>query len=130
MNYNIKKIISFSLFFMGIIISLIGVSYSYALDINNIEQSGEVNTIQTIKENIVKIKLSFIGDSLLASFKGEKYSGNFQDLLDNNSYSFPYKNVSKIFKEDDIAFFNIANPIWFLTNGEIEVLSTYGIFYI
>ena len=109
MKNNIQKYISISLFFFGIIISFTGTSISYALDMFYSEQSGNINTIKTTKENVVNIKLSFIGDSLLASFKGEKYSGNFQDLLDNNSYSFPYKYVSKIFKADDYTIANGEN---------------------
>ncbi len=54
-------------------------------------------------ENKKTIKLSFIGDSLLASFKGQ---GEFQDLLDTHDYDYPFKNVIDIFKDDD---FTIAN---------------------
>lgn len=107
---NIKiNYISIFLFFIGLILTLIGNSISYALDINNLEQIGNINTLKSIDNNIIDIKLSFIGDSLLASYKGEKYPDNFQDLLDNNNYSYPFKNVSKIFKEDDYTIANGEN---------------------
>ena len=58
------------------------------------------------KDKSIIVNFSFIGDSLLASFKGEKYSENFQDLLEKHDYSFPYKYVKHIFENDD---FTIAN---------------------
>ncbi len=61
---------------------------------------------ENIKEENINIMLSFIGDSLLASFKGEKSYQNFQDLLETHDYSYPFKYVSNIFKQDD---FTIAN---------------------
>ena len=117
MKINIKKYISIFLFFIGIILTLQGTFISYALDNVNFQQSGDLNTIKTRDENIVNLKLSFIGDSLLASFKGEKYPGNFQDLLDNNNYDYPYKNVSKIFKEDD---YTIANGENVFTDNNLQ----------
>ena len=74
------------------------------------QTEGDIQTIITKDENLkeedINIKLSFIGDSLLASFKGEKSYQNFQDLLETHDYNYPFKYVSNIFKEDD---FTIAN---------------------
>ena len=109
MKINIKKYISIFLFFVGIILTLQGMIISYAFDNIDFQEYGDFNTIKTRNENIVNLKLSFIGDSLLASFKGEKFSGNFQDLLDNNNYNYPYKNVYKIFREDDYTIANGEN---------------------
>ena len=61
-------------------------------------------------ENKKTIKLSFIGDSLLASFKGQ---GEFQDLLDTHDYDYPFKNVIDIFKDDD---YTIA--FWYYTKAK------------
>lgn len=116
MKINKIKFISIFLFFVGIILTLNGLSISYAIDNIPIEQNGSSNSIVSRKENIINIKLSFIGDSLLASFKGEKHLGNFQDLLDNNNYDYPYKNVSHIFKEDD---YTIANGENVFTDEEL-----------
>ncbi len=115
---NVKMYISVLLFLCGIsILILVNTSknQSYALksyDFNNImnDQKSIINSLT--KEELedsndkISMKLSFIGDSELASFKGEKYSGNFQDLLDTHDYNYPFKNVIDIFKEDD---FTIAN---------------------
>lgn len=109
MKIYLKKYISIFLFFIGLILTLKGTVISYAIDMIDTEKSGEINTISASHENIINLKLSFIGDSLLASFKGEKYPGNFQDLLDNNNYNYPYKNVSKIFREDDYTIANGEN---------------------
>ncbi len=107
-----KKIltrISVFLFFVAILLLVLGNSKSYSKEIDNndkIPKEGLENVLGARKEKIVPLKLSFIGDSLLAAFKGEKYYMNFQDLLDTHDYTYPYKNVSQIFSEDD---FTIAN---------------------
>ena len=83
----------------------------------NIINSFRVKEEKDKKEEKVSIKLSFIGDSELASFKGEKYSGNFQDLLDTHDYNYPFKNVIDIFKDDD---YTIANGENVLTDNNLE----------
>ena len=105
-----NRYISIVFLFGGILMVTLGIFYSNKeIDYDVNYQNNEVslyNTIISKNKKVVTINLSFIGDSLLASYKGEKYSMNFQDLLDNNKYSFPFKNVSNIFLKDD---FTIAN---------------------
>ena len=100
------------LFFIGIVSIVLGSSISLAnsnIDfIGDFDNSRE-NVVKFRDDKIVNIKLSFIGDSLVGSYKGENYSGNFRDLLEKNDYSFPYKNVSHIFKEDDYTIANGEN---------------------
>lgn len=111
MFYKKSTYISVLLFFIGIISVIFGSSISFAnnneLDKNNIStNSGVENILISRNEKKVNIKLSFIGDSLIGSFKGENYEGNFRDLLEKNAYGYPFKNVLSVFKNDD---FTIAN---------------------
>ena len=107
-----KKIltrISVFLFFVAILYVIFNNSVSYSKEIDTDEdilEEGVENILEARKEKIIPVKLSFIGDSLLAAYKGEKYYMNFQDLLDTHDYNYPYKNVSSIFADDD---FTIAN---------------------
>lgn len=102
--------ISILLFFIGIIFIILGSSFSYSMESfeNNLSLKGALNSIKARNEQIVNVKLSFIGDSLIASYKGENYPGNFLDLLEKNDYNYPYKNVKNIFEKDD----------WTIANGE------------
>jgi len=110
--------LSLIFFVVGISLIIFGLKTSSALkdEILNLTYNSLIAS-NSIPDKIVKINLSFIGDSLLASFKGEKHSMNFQDLLDNNDYKFPYKNVSNIFFEDD---FTIANGENVFTDRNLE----------
>lgn len=101
------------LFFLGGILMVIASNILNEENIRlNSSYDGAIQTIVSKQENIVEktnktnIKLSFIGDSLIGSFMGERYYQNFQDLLETHDYSFPFKYVSDIFKQDD---FTIAN---------------------
>ena len=114
MKNNFLTYYAVLLFFVGIIIIILGSSISFANDMeasNNldIKQGGVENIIRARDENIINIKLSFIGDSLIGSLKGENYKGNFRDLLENNDYSYPYKNVYDLFKNDDYTIANGEN---------------------
>lgn len=96
-----KKILSFAILLSGLIFILIGINEFELLNINHYGE--EVILKGPVTK---KLKLSFIGDSLLASFKGEKSYQNFQDLLETHDYNYPYKKVKHIFESDD---FTIAN---------------------
>ena len=100
------------LFFLGSILILVSTMIinkeSSALKYSTFEVKPQISDDIKVDYNQnengkTSIKFSFIGDSLLASFKG---SGEFQELLDNHDYNYPYKNVIDIFKSDD---FTIAN---------------------
>lgn len=111
MFYRKSTYISILLFFLGIVFIVFGSSFGAIYTDVNVTVGKPVinnreNVIHARNEKIVNVNLSFIGDSLVGSFKGENYSGNFRDLLEKNDYSFPYKNVLNIFREDD---FTIAN---------------------
>ena len=66
--------ISILLFFVGIIFIILSSSFSLAYPNypkkEEIKDSSE-KIIKARDENIINIKLSFIGDSLIGSFKGE-----------------------------------------------------------
>ncbi len=106
--------ISIILFISGIMIIIsanLFIVPSYAIDndlvLEDKKESQDENLLDPDNASKkVNIKLSFIGDSLIGSFKGEKYDMNFQDLLEKHDYSYPYRFVKDIFMEDD---FTIAN---------------------
>ena len=113
MKKNKYFFISIMLFLTGILLIILANNYFNLKSIFNLKYLNNnitlnVNQLEKIyiPDNNTVINLTFIGDSLLASFKGEKTKNNFQDLLETHDYSFPYKNVSSIFKADD---FTIAN---------------------
>ena len=62
-----KKILSFAILLSGLIFILIGINEFELLNINHYGE--EVILKGPVTK---KVKLSFIGDSLLASFKGKK----------------------------------------------------------
>ena len=115
MFYKKSTYISILLFFVGCIVIIWGINISLAtsdmmfIPLEDMESASSEKVIKARDENKVDIKLSFIGDSLIGSLRGENYFGNFRDLLENNNYSFPYKNVSNIFKEDDYTIANGEN---------------------
>ena len=127
MFYRKSSYISMLLFFIGIIIIIFGANISFAyLDRETIHiENGSIkeNILIAREEKIVNIKLSFIGDSLIGSLKGENYSGNFRDLLENNEYSFPYRNVSNIFIDDDYTIANGENV--FTDRNLLEIEKNY-----
>jgi len=104
-----STLMSVLLFYVGIILVILASSIAFFNREVIIDQVGVLNTIKTRGEKIVNIKLSFIGDSLVGSYLGQNYRGNFRDLLENNDYSFSYKNVSDIFKKDDYTIANGEN---------------------
>ena len=87
---NNKKVtyIAILLFLVGITSLYLGTSISFALDYtekNSFENFNREENLHVESPNDTsneKIKLSFIGDSLIGSFKGENIKGNFRDLCE------------------------------------------------
>ena len=96
-----KKMLSLAIFLSGIIFILIGINEFQSLNINHYGEEIILRSPET-----KRVKLSFIGDSSLASFKGYKSFQNFQDLLETHDYDYPYNKVKHVFENDD---FTIAN---------------------
>ena len=64
------------------------------------------------KENeSFSIKLSFAGDTMLASYKDQTTSGSFNDYASQNDATYFLENVSNIFKEDDFTIVNLENVL-------------------
>ena len=123
MIFNKTTYISILLFFIGIIVIILGSSISFAsiyMEYIPVNNSSDEQVIIARDEKIVDISLSFIGDSLIGSFKGYNYSGNFRELLETHDYKFPYKNVSHIFEEDDFTIANGENVFTDKNLSEIE----------
>jgi len=116
-----SSIIVFILFFFVILLLIENnISYSVYHHKNNgnlINQGGSINSLVSKDDNNIRIKLSFIGDSLIGTYKGQNFPGNFRNLLENNSYNYPFKYVSGIFKNDD---YTVANGENVFTDNDLN----------
>lgn len=67
--------------------------------------------------NTFNIKLSFAGDTMLASYKDQTTPGSFNEYANNKEPSYFLSKVSNIFKEDDFTILNLENV---LTDQQLE----------
>ena len=67
--------------------------------------------------NTFNIKLSFAGDTMLASYKDQTTPGSFNEYTNNKEPSYFLSKVSNIFKEDDFTILNLENV---LTDQQLE----------
>lgn len=77
---------------------------------NEVEQDTEATNqeefeIEQIKES--KIKLSIVGDCLLASYKGNIKQGNFASKALEHDWGYFFDGVDEIFKSDDFSIVNL-----------------------
>lgn len=86
----------------------------------------EVETLQTsVIEKPVEVKnitISFAGDVTLGNYIGAPYYGSFDNEFNNinSDYSYFFKNVSDIFKNDDISIVNFEGTLTNSTVGNTE----------
>lgn len=80
------------------------------------ENSIDNNNNKTIN-NTFNIKLSFAGDTMLASYKDQTTPGSFNEYANNKEPSYFLSKVSNIFKEDDFTILNLENV---LTDQQLE----------
>ena len=57
------------------------------------------------------IKLSFAGDTMLASYKDQTTPGSFNDYVNKKDENYFLEKVSNIFKEDDFTILNLENVL-------------------
>lgn len=67
--------------------------------------------------NTFNIKLSFAGDTMLASYKDQTTPGSFNEYANNKEPPYFLSKVSNIFKEDDFTILNLENV---LTDQQLE----------
>ena len=65
----------------------------------------------TDDEKSFSIKLSFAGDTMLASYKDQTTPGSFNDYANKNEPTYFLEKVSNIFKEDDYTILNLENVL-------------------
>ena len=80
------------------------------------ENSIDNDNSKTINDTF-KIKLSFAGDTMLASYKDQTTPGSFNEYANNKEPSYFLSKVSNIFKEDDFTILNLENV---LTDQQLE----------
>ncbi len=69
------------------------------------------------KPKTFNIKLSFVGDVMLASFKNQTTKGSFNEYADKNTPDYFFKKVQSVFANDDFTTVNLENV---LTDQELE----------
>lgn len=80
------------------------------VDENSIDKNNTLN-------NTFNIKLSFAGDTMLASYKDQTTPGSFNEYANNKEPSYFLSKVNNIFKEDDFTILNLENV---LTDQQLE----------
>lgn len=81
-------------------------------------------TTTTSAPEYFSIKLSFAGDCMLASYKGEYTNYSFNQLAKDNPPEYFLQNVSSIFSEDDFSLVNLENV--FTDSSLEEVYKNYS----
>ena len=71
----------------------------------------ETNTENNEKSNNFNIKLTFVGDTMLASLKDITTPGSFNEYANTKEPSYFLSKVSKIFKNDDFTIVNLENVL-------------------
>ena len=80
------------------------------------ENSIDNDNSKTINDTF-NIKLSFAGDTMLASYKDQTTPGSFNEYANNKEPSYFLSKVSNVFKEDDFTILNLENV---LTDQQLE----------
>lgn len=76
---------------------------------------------EDLKENSeFNIKMSFTGDVMIAAYKNQTKSGNFNDYANNNPPEYFLQNVKSIFEEDDFTIVNLENVLTDNTLKEVK----------
>jgi len=84
----------------------------------NSQQESVTETVSSEKEpSTFDIKLSFVGDVMLASFKNETTKGSFNEYAENNTPDYFLKEVQSVFANDDFTTVNLENV---LTDEKLE----------
>lgn len=82
-------------------------------------ESDAPETEAVVDDDTFKIKLSFAGDMLLASFKDETKYGNFNQYVQNNPPTYFLEKVKHIFEADDFTIANLENVF---TDKDLEIV--------
>lgn len=77
----------------------------------NIIKEEKTNIENNEKSNNFNIKLTFVGDTMLASLKDITTPGSFNEYANTKEPSYFLSKVSKIFKNDDFTIVNLENVL-------------------
>ena len=122
-----KSLLIFILFFFALLLinNYVNYSFSFKEDVTLTKQEGNINSLlSTHDDGKIDIRLSFIGDSLVGTYMGNNYPGNFRYLLEHNNYDYPYKYVKHIFEQDDYTIANGENV--FTDNNLLPIEKNYS----
>lgn len=89
----------------------------YDLDLNLPDPPPEEEVIVQEKPKTFNIKLSFVGDCMIASFKNQTTKGSFNEYAQKNTPDYFFKEVQSVFANDDFTTINLENV---LTDSELE----------
>lgn len=115
-----RKIIIYSILIIITFLSSVTFSKLY------FDKKEKINVYNEINNNVFKedekkeevqnnesfsIKLSFAGDTMLASYKDQTTPGNFNDYVNKKDSTYFLEKVVDIFKEDDFTILNLENVL-------------------
>ena len=112
MKNKIKKFLIFILAFAVFVIIMsnaITVGFDESEFLEDIKEV--VETVPIPQDEKVNIKLSFVGDMMLASYKNEYEVGNFRYHSENKPPEYFLSEVVHIFNEDDFTIGNLENVL-------------------
>lgn len=130
LKINHKKIIFIVLPLISIFLLSLIIGYNYNYKKNIVKQDTTINkndTSNKIEETvpaaavpvISEVTLSSVGDCTIGSDNKFSYDGSLMQVFknNNNDYSYFFKNVSDIFKKDDITTANLETTF---TNADVK----------
>lgn len=98
----------------------INTSYEKESFIKDEKQNKNDNNDDNDNNNNFSIKLSFAGDTMLASYKDQTTPGSFNNYANKEDETYFLKKVNSIFKEDDFTILNLENV---LTDQELPEIN-------
>lgn len=98
----------------------INTSYEKESFIKDEKQNKNDNNDDNDNNNNFSIKLSFAGDTMLASYKDQTTPGSFNNYANKEDETYFLKKVKSIFKDDDFTILNLENV---LTDQELPEIN-------
>lgn len=80
--------------------------------ISNISSTNILNTSSTtskIKDNSFQVKMNFVGDMMLASYKNQTTTNSFNEYVNSEDANYFLSKVKHIFEADDFTIANLEN---------------------
>lgn len=80
----------------------------------------ETTILETTKPLEKEITISFLGDCMMASYKGQSISGNMNWCLDNKDFSYFFEKAMPFISDDDFTIANCENVFTDTATAEVK----------